>query len=76
VGEQQVDNGFRAIIRNMFTTKLFQPCARAVSSMDSVISTENGVVTVSSASTPMVLAWRARREFSSPTGRGRSWSLR
>ena len=40
---------------NIFITKLFQPCILAVSSIDSVISTENGVVIVSSASTPMVL---------------------
>ena len=39
---------------NIFTTKLFQPCARAVSSIESVISTENGVVMVSSANTPIV----------------------
>ncbi|VFS83224.1 Uncharacterised protein [Raoultella terrigena] len=47
---------------NMLTTKLFQPCARAVSSIESVISTEKGVVTVSSARTPMVfgVAWAPR----------------
>ena len=49
---------------NILTTKLFQPWARAVSSIDKVISTEKGVVTVSSASTPMVLGVaRAPRIF-------------
>ena len=48
----------------MLTTKLFQPWARAVSSIERVISTEKGVVTVSSASTPMVLGVaRAPRIF-------------